>query len=71
VKNFINKLNMTLSKSLYTRAIQCPKSLWLKKYKPEVSSLPDEQAKANFRWIKKQQCYFFILTCKKTMGFSV
>jgi hypothetical protein len=24
---------MTLSKSLYTRAIQCPKSLWLKKYK--------------------------------------
>jgi hypothetical protein len=27
---------MTLSKSLYTRAIQCPKSLWLKKYKPEV-----------------------------------
>ncbi len=39
---------MTLSKSLYTRAIQCPKSLWLKKYKPEVLSLPDEQAKARF-----------------------
>jgi len=39
---------MTLSKSLYTRAIQCPKSLWLKKYKPEVLSLPDEQVKARF-----------------------
>lgn len=39
---------MTLSKSLYTRAIQCPKSLWLKKYKPEVLSPPDESAKAVF-----------------------
>ncbi len=39
---------MNLSKSLYTRAIQCPKSLWLKKYKPEVLSPPDEQAKARF-----------------------
>jgi len=37
-----------LSKSLYTRAIQCPKYLWLKKYKQEVLSLPDEQAKARF-----------------------
>ena len=39
---------MTLSKTLYTRAIQCPKSLWLKKYKPEILSPPDEQAKARF-----------------------
>lgn len=39
---------MTLSKSLYTRAIQCPKSLWLKKYKPEVLTPPDASAKARF-----------------------
>ncbi|WP_024953490.1 DUF2779 domain-containing protein [Sulfurospirillum arcachonense] len=39
---------MNLSKSLYTRAIQCPKSLWLKKYKPEVLTPPDESAKAVF-----------------------
>ena len=39
---------MTLSKSLYTRAIQCPKSLWLKKYKPEELSPPDASAKALF-----------------------
>ena len=39
---------MTLSKSLYTRAIQCPKSLWLKKYKPEVLTPPDASAEAVF-----------------------
>ena len=39
---------MTLSKSLYTRAIQCPKSLWLKKYTPEVLTPPDASAKARF-----------------------
>ncbi len=39
---------MTLSKSLYTRAIQCPKSLWLKKYKPEVLTPPDASAQAVF-----------------------
>ncbi len=39
---------MTLSKSLYTRAIQCPKSLWLKKYKPEVLTPPDTTAQAVF-----------------------
>lgn len=39
---------MTLSKSLYTRAIQCPKSLWLKKYKPEVLTPPDAAAQAIF-----------------------
>ena len=39
---------MTLSKSLYTRAIQCPKALWLKKYKPEVLTPPDESTKAVF-----------------------
>jgi len=39
---------MTLSKSLYTRAIQCPKSLWLKKHKPEVLTPPDASAQAVF-----------------------
>lgn len=39
---------MTLSKSLYTRGIQCPKSLWLKKYKKEVLTLPDASALARF-----------------------
>ncbi len=39
---------MNISKSLYTRAIQCPKSLWLKKYKSEVLTPPDASAKAIF-----------------------
>ena len=39
---------MYLSKSLYTRAIQCPKSLWLKKYKKEVLTPPDESSQAVF-----------------------
>jgi len=40
---------MNLSKSLYTRAIQCPKSLWLKKYKIEVLTPPDAAAEAIFK----------------------
>jgi len=39
---------LNLSKSLYTRAIQCPKSLWLKKHKPEVLTPPDASAQAVF-----------------------
>lgn len=39
---------MTLSKSLYTRAIQCPKSLWVKKHKPKVLTPPDASAQAVF-----------------------
>lgn len=39
---------MTLSKSLYTRGIQCPKSLWLKKYNSGVLTPPDEAAQAVF-----------------------
>ena len=39
---------MALSKSLYTRAIQCPKSLWLKKYNSSVLTPPDATAKAVF-----------------------
>lgn len=39
---------MNLSKSLYTKAIQCPKALWLQKYKKEVLTPPDESALAVF-----------------------
>ncbi len=39
---------MNLSKSLYTKAIQCPKDLWLKKYKKEVLTPPDATALARF-----------------------
>lgn len=35
---------MNLSKSLYTKGIQCTKALWLKKYKKEVLTPPDEAA---------------------------
>ena len=40
---------MKLSKSLYTRAIQCQKSLWLKKHKKEVLTPPDSKAEAIFQ----------------------
>lgn len=39
---------MTLSKSLFTRGIQCSKSLWLKKYSSEVLTSPDATALARF-----------------------
>lgn len=39
---------MNLSKSLYTKGIQCPKALWLKKYKKEVLTPPDASALARF-----------------------
>ena len=39
---------MTLSKSLYIRGLQCEKSLWLKKKKPEVLQAPSENAQAVF-----------------------
>ncbi len=39
---------MTFSKSLYTKGIQCPKALWLKKYKPSVLTPPDESSQAIF-----------------------
>lgn len=39
---------MTLSKSIYTRGIQCQKALWLKKYKKDVFTPPDESAQAIF-----------------------
>jgi hypothetical protein len=40
---------MTLSKSLYTRAIQCPKALWLKKYNPSVLTPPNKSSIAIFK----------------------
>ena len=39
---------MQLSKSLYTRGLQCVKSLWLKKYKKDVLTTPDDNAQAIF-----------------------
>lgn len=39
---------MNLSKSLYTKAIQCPKALWLKKYNKEVLTPPGATALARF-----------------------
>lgn len=39
---------MPLSKSLYIRGLQCEKSLWLKKEKPEVLQAPDDSAQAVF-----------------------
>ena len=39
---------MNLSKSLYTKGIQCQKSLWLKKYNKEVLTPPDDSALARF-----------------------
>lgn len=39
---------MNLSKSLYTRGLQCVKSLWLKKYNKEVLTPPDASAQAIF-----------------------
>ena len=38
---------MNLSKSLYTKGIQCPKVFWLKKYK-EILTPSDETALARF-----------------------
>jgi len=40
---------MNLSKSLYTRGLQCPKSLWLKKHQRDVLTPPDTSAEAIFR----------------------
>lgn len=53
---------MTLSKSLYTRGIQCPKSFWLKKYKPEVLTPPDASTEAVFETgnaVGKLACQLF------------
>lgn len=36
------------SKSLYTRGLQCPKSLWLKKHKPNVLTAPNSSREAIF-----------------------
>ena len=40
--------NKFLSKSLYIRGLQCEKSLWLKKKKPEVLQAPDDSTQAVF-----------------------
>jgi hypothetical protein len=45
--NAVQKLN--LSKSLYTKGLQCEKALWLKKYNPEVLTPPSLQLQAVFK----------------------
>lgn len=40
---------MKLSKSLYTRGLQCSKSLWLKKYNKKALTEPDKSAAAIFK----------------------
>jgi len=42
-----NKTN-SLSKSLFTRGLQCHKSLWLYKFKPELRARPDARLQARF-----------------------
>ena len=49
---------MTLSKSLYTKSIQCLKALWLKKYKTSVRTPPDEQAQAILKLFLN--CQYFL-----------
>ena len=39
---------MTLSKSQYIRALQCHKSLWLYKHKPELRDSPSSKSEALF-----------------------
>ena len=39
---------MTLSKSQYIRGLQCHKSLWLYKHKPELRDTPDTQTESLF-----------------------
>lgn len=39
---------MTLSKSEYIRGLQCQKSLWLYKHKPELRDTPDNQTESAF-----------------------
>ena len=39
---------MNLSKSLYTRGLQCTKALWLKKYNKQALSTPDESTQSIF-----------------------
>ena len=39
---------MTLSKSQYIRGLQCPRSLWLYKHRPELRAQPEEETEALF-----------------------
>ena len=39
---------MNLSKSLYTKGLQCPRALWLKKYNNEVLTKPDNLVNMRF-----------------------
>ena len=46
MRTIFPKLN--LSKSLYTKGLQCEKALWLKKYKPDVLTPPGPHLQAVF-----------------------
>ena len=50
IKKIMNKIKpkLSLSKSQYTKGLQCKKALWLKKYNPEVLTAPDDIKKAIF-----------------------
>ena len=53
---------MQLSKSLYTRGLQCVKSLWLKKYNRDVLTPPDTSTEAIFETgniVGDLACQFF------------
>ncbi len=39
---------MTLSKSQYTRALQCHKSLWMHKNSPSTRDTPDTKTQSNY-----------------------
>ena len=41
------KQKLSLSKSQYTKGLQCKKALWLKKYNPEVLTAPDDIKKSD------------------------
>ncbi|MGH2308137.1 DUF2779 domain-containing protein (plasmid) [Arcobacter cryaerophilus gv. pseudocryaerophilus] len=45
----LSRGTLTLSKSLYTRGLQCQKSLWLKKHNKNVLAKPDSKAEAIFQ----------------------
>ena len=46
--NLNNGINMALSKSQYIRGLQCHKSLWLYKNKPELRDTPNQAQESLF-----------------------
>lgn len=48
-KKYLKGTFLQLSKSLYTRGLQCVKSLWLKKYNKDILTLPNASSQAVFQ----------------------